>query len=164
MTTDNTKNDHENTNWCQSVTGIVLNEGRVLLARHTYGGGAGKLIVPGGYVNRGESPEDAVRREVYEETSITVEPERIVGIRFNRQDWYVAFAARYVDGVPTSDGQENREVLWMDVEEALGRDDVPDLTKKLIECTLRGGSFGPVPYVGSTRNGPYTLYGPCDER
>ena len=48
----------------------------------------------------------------------------------------------------------------MDAEEALGRDDVPDLTKKLIECTLRGGSFGPVPYVGSTRNGPYTLYGP----
>ena len=39
---------NENTNWGQSVTGIVINKGKVLLARHTYGGGKGKLIVPGG--------------------------------------------------------------------------------------------------------------------
>lgn len=38
----------ENTNWEQSVTGIVICQGKVLLARHTYGTGKGKLIVPGG--------------------------------------------------------------------------------------------------------------------
>ena len=31
---------------------------------------------------------------------------------------------------------ENSEVLWLDVEEALARDDVPELTKKLIESVL----------------------------
>ena len=31
----------ENTNWGQSVTGIVIRQGRVLLARHTYGAGKG---------------------------------------------------------------------------------------------------------------------------
>lgn len=30
---------NENTNWGQSVTGVVINGGKVLLARHTYGGG-----------------------------------------------------------------------------------------------------------------------------
>ncbi len=34
----------ENTNWGQSVTGVVIKEGKVLLARHTYGNGKGMLI------------------------------------------------------------------------------------------------------------------------
>lgn len=32
-----------NTNWCQAVTGVVIRNGKVLLARHTYGDGKGKL-------------------------------------------------------------------------------------------------------------------------
>ena len=68
-----------NTNWCQSVGGVVLRDGRVLLARHTYGAGKGCLIIPGGYVQMGESPEDALRREVYEETGVRVEPRGILG-------------------------------------------------------------------------------------
>lgn len=35
----------ENTNWFQSVTGIVIKDGKVLLARHTYGPGKGRLII-----------------------------------------------------------------------------------------------------------------------
>lgn len=42
------------TNWGQSVTGVVIKDNKVLLARHTYGGGKGLLIVPGGVcVRRG---------------------------------------------------------------------------------------------------------------
>jgi ADP-ribose pyrophosphatase YjhB (NUDIX family) len=149
----------EKTNWCQSVTAVVIRDGQVLLARHTYGTGNGKLIIPGGYLNYGESPEEAVAREVFEETSVVVAPERVVGIRFNRRDWYVAFTARYVSGEAKSDGNENSEALWMDVDEALARHDVPDLTKKLIDCARSGAGFGDIPYVGSTKNGPYTLYG-----
>lgn len=44
------------TDWGRSVTGVVLREGRVLLCRHTYGGGKGLFIVPGGYLNHGETP------------------------------------------------------------------------------------------------------------
>ena len=29
--------ENNNTNWCQSVTGIVIKDNKVLLARHTYG-------------------------------------------------------------------------------------------------------------------------------
>ena len=56
-------NDHSNTNWNWSVTGIAIRDNTVLLARHTYGGGKGKWIVPGGYLENGESPADAVKRE-----------------------------------------------------------------------------------------------------
>ena len=35
-----------NTNFGQSVTAVVIKDNKVLLARHTYGGGKGLLIVP----------------------------------------------------------------------------------------------------------------------
>lgn len=126
----------ENTNWSQSVAGVVIRDGKVLLARHTYGKGAGKLIIPGGYTNIGETPQDALVREYTEETGITVEPKSIIGIRFNDHDWYVVFRAEYVSGTAASDHDENSEVLWIDTYEALKRDDVPDLTKKMIKSAV----------------------------
>lgn len=94
---------YENTNWGQSAAGVVLRDGKVLLARHTYGKGAGKLIIPGGYVNFGETPQDALVREYLEETGVTVKPKDIIGIRFNMHDWYVVFRAEYVSGTAVSD-------------------------------------------------------------
>ncbi len=88
----------DNTNWGQSVAGVVIREGKVLLARHTYGGGKGKLIIPGGYVNIGESPQDALIREFMEETAVTVKPKSIIGIRFNMHDWYIVFFRRICFG------------------------------------------------------------------
>lgn len=149
-----------NTNWCQSVTGVVIRDDKVLLARHTYGAGKGLLIVPGGYVQYGEKPQNALKREFLEETNIVVEPKRIIAIRFNSHDWYVAFSAEYVSGHATSDNDENDEVIWMDIEEALVREDVPDLTKKLIKCALKENEgFCLLPYEGNPKNGKGYLYG-----
>lgn len=67
-------NNTQNTNWGQSVAGVVIKDGKVLLARHTYGDGKGLYIVPGGYVNYNESPQEAVIREYQEETNIKVKP------------------------------------------------------------------------------------------
>ncbi len=150
--------EHNNTNWCQSVTGVVIKDNKVLLARHTYGSGKGLYIVPGGYVEFGEMPQDAVKREIFEETKIVAEPKNIIGIRFNDKDWYVAFSAKYVSGEATSDKDENDAVVWMDIPEALEREDVPGLTKTLIQCALKEeGGFGKLPYV--SRNRPGLLYG-----
>ncbi len=41
-------------------------------------------------------------REVFEETSITTEIKRMVGIRCDRKTWYLLFEMDYVDGLPTS--------------------------------------------------------------
>ena len=108
---------HENTNWGQSVAGVVIYDGKVLLARHTYGRGNGLLIIPGGYVDFGETPVDVLKREFLEETGVSVEPRYIVGIRFNMHDWYVVLRADYIAGEARPDGEENSEVLWVDTEE-----------------------------------------------
>ena len=150
--------NNENTNWGQSVTGIVVHEGRVLLARHTYGNGKGRLIVPGGYVEHGETPQHALVREFLEETGITVEPENIIGIRFNVHDWYIAFRAKYISGVPESDHDENSEVLWVDIEEALVREDVPDLTKKLIQSAVSDKEGLQFTEYESTSLTPFSFY------
>lgn len=147
----------ENTSWTQSVAAVCIHEGKVLLARHTYGPGKGRLIIPGGYIEQGESPMEAVKREYMEEAGVVIEPTRLIGVRFNAKDWYVVFAADYVSGMARSDGDENDEVVWLPTQEALCREDVPDLTKKLIECALTGSGFGPIPFTSYTQS---TLYGP----
>ena len=151
--------ENGNTNWGQSVTGVVLKDGKVLLARHTYGAGTGKLIIPGGYVNMGETPQAALVREYMEETHVTVKPLDIIGIRFNMHDWYIAFRAEYVSGEASSDHDENSEVLWIDIEEALTREDVPDLTKKLIQSAVSGKQgLDHQDYQGNQKHAPQSLY------
>lgn len=146
-----------NTNWSQSVAGVCIKDNKVLLARHTYGGGKGLLIIPGGYVENGESPQEALKREYLEEVNIIIEPKEIIGIRFNSHDWYVVFSAQYISGTAKSDGDENNEVLWLDIEDALIRDDVPELTKIMLKQSLNPNKFIQLPYEGS--NPPYSLYG-----
>lgn len=149
----------ENTNWHQSVTGVVIKNGKVLLTRHTYGNGKNMLIILGGYVNFGETPQQALKREFMEETSIEVEPLDILGIRFNRKDWYVAFRAAYVSGEATTDHEENSEVLWLDTAEALSRSDVPELTRHLISSAISGKEgLRYKEYEGSKENVPFSLY------
>jgi len=151
--------NNENTNWGQSVTAVVIKDKKVLLARHTYGGGAGMLIIPGGYVNNGETPQDALVREFMEETQIEIRPAGIIGVRFNMHDWYIAFSAEYVSGEPSSDNDENSEVLWVEVDEALQRDDVPELTKMLIKsAVLAEKGLSRKDYEAKTRYAPYSLY------
>lgn len=148
---------HENTNWCHSVAGVCIRDGKVLLARHTYGAGRSKLIIPGGYLESGEMPQDAVKREFLEEVNILIEPKEIIGIRFNTHDWYVVFQVEYLSGEAKSDDDENDEVVWLDIEKALQQDDVPDLTKTTIRQALKENHFVPIPYQG--KNSPYALYG-----
>lgn len=64
-----------------------------------------------------------------------------------------------MSGEATSDQEENSEVLWVDVEEALTREDVPELTKKLIESAVKKeAGLHKEEYNGSTKHGPYSLY------
>lgn len=137
-----------NTNWTQSVSAVCIRDGKVLLGRHTYGAGNGKLIIPGGYVENGESPQEAVRREYLEETGVVIEPQELIGVRFNTHDWYVVFRAAYVSGEAHSDGSENSEVVWMDAREALSREDVPELTKTMIRAALAEGGWSGVSLTG----------------
>ena len=153
-----TQEEINSTNWSQSVAGVCLKEGKVLLARHTYGSGNGKLIIPGGYVKFGEVPEETLVREYLEETGVRVKAGRLLGIRFSAKDWYAVFAAEYVEGDARSDGDENSEVVWMDVEEALKDETVPGLTKTMIEQALKETGFELTPYQ-TTKQGNFLYVG-----
>ena len=81
-------------NWQKSVAAIVEHDGKILLVRHTYGAGKGRLIIPGGYLKDNETPQQACVREVLEETGITAEPKRLlvtfaliskIGMSFSRR-------------------------------------------------------------------------------
>lgn len=57
-----------------AVAGIVADDdGRILLLRRAHDPGLGKFGLPGGFVERGESTEDALIREVREEVNLQVQ-------------------------------------------------------------------------------------------
>lgn len=74
-----------------SVYGIVLHEHRVLLgkAKTTH-----KYVIPGGGIEKGEAIEDALRREVWEETGLMVEVGEFLHFEtdfFYYDPWEMAF-------------------------------------------------------------------------
>ncbi len=60
-----------------SATGIVINKGKILVIELSYKKG---LALPGGLVKPGETFEEAVVREVAEETGLEVRVKRLIGV------------------------------------------------------------------------------------
>lgn len=61
----------------RSVRVLLIRNGRVLLVRHWYAPGV--MMLPGGGINRGETAEDAARREIKEETGFDVKNLELLG-------------------------------------------------------------------------------------
>ncbi len=132
---------------------------KVFATARGYGNYKGMWEFPGGKIERGETPQEALKREFMEETQIEVEPMEIIGIRFNMHDWYIVFRAKYISGEPKSDNDENSEVVWIEIEEALNREDVPELTKKMIQSAISGKKgLEYKEFISNAKNGPYSLY------
>ena len=53
-----------------AVCGIVENENKILLVRHTYGTAKDRILLPGGYVKENEIPTISAEREILEETGV----------------------------------------------------------------------------------------------
>ncbi len=71
-------------------------DGRIVLLRRGFDPGAGLWTFPGGFVDLGESVEDAARREAIEELEIDLELGPVVGV-YSRPDdpvILIVFAAR----------------------------------------------------------------------
>jgi len=124
-------------NYSLSVGAIVIKDSKVLLVKHNYGSANGKYLNPGGYLKEGELPEEAVVREVFEETGIKVVPTGMIAVRCSGNGWYMVFRAEYVDGEPHINQKENDEVVFMDVDEALEHALVTDTAKALIRIALK---------------------------
>ncbi|MFD3448815.1 NUDIX domain-containing protein [Microbacteriaceae bacterium 4G12] len=65
-----------------AVSGLVITEdGRWLVVKKNYGGLQGKWSLPAGFVNGDETIDQAVKREILEETGIDTEVVGVIGIR-----------------------------------------------------------------------------------
>lgn len=76
----------EFTNMC------MIYDGNKVLAQDKVSKTWGGAIFPGGHVEKNESFTDAVIREVYEETGLTISNPQLCGIK----DWYKEDGSRYV--------------------------------------------------------------------
>src|ERR671936_2153760 len=63
-----------------TVDVILQRDSKVLMIRRKKEPFKDRLALPGGFVNEGETVEDAVKREAMEETSLEVEPIEILGV------------------------------------------------------------------------------------
>jgi ADP-ribose pyrophosphatase YjhB (NUDIX family) len=97
---------------------LVDAEGRVLLARRAADPGDGLWDLLGGFVEEGEEPLAALRREIAEETALQIEVEDFVGgfpDRYGNGGVYTLnfyWTARIVSGELQLDEEELREVRW----------------------------------------------------
>jgi ADP-ribose pyrophosphatase YjhB (NUDIX family) len=96
---------------------IVDERGRVLLLKHVFRVGSGWGI-PGGFISSGEQPEEAVRREVREETGIEIEDLTLVFARtlkqYNQIEFY--FRCRPV-GTASPRSVEIKDAGWFSTAE-----------------------------------------------
>jgi len=101
----------------------------------------GKWEFPGGVVEFGETPEEAVVRECKEETNCTVEIIRVLPLThtkiWNRTDGIVLqalvwfFEARHKEGEPKPSDKKVAELMWCTKQEALRLDSLPGLKESL---------------------------------
>lgn len=108
---------------------IVNNSGEVLIVRsHKWGD---KYTVPGGHIELGERAEDAIKREVKEETGVDAEPIELLIVQqaiypknFHKHEHYIFmdYVLKAKSPGVQLDGLELQEYVWVKPEDALKLD------------------------------------------
>ena len=122
-----------------TVAAVVEHEGSYLLVEE-YAMGRRVLSQPGGHIEADESPEQAVVREVLEETGCSVECEDMIGVylwihpQTRQQFLRIVYAAKFIgcdESLPLDDGILGRR--WMTIDDL--RDRRPVLrTPAVLRC------------------------------
>ena len=105
-----------------AVSAAIFRDGRVLIVRRARPPAHGLYTLPGGGVELGETLEEAVIREVSEETALEVEPVALAGYRqaiardaagkIERHFVILPFAARWIAG-DVRLNEELAEAHWL---------------------------------------------------
>lgn len=112
-----------------AVSAAILRDGKVLVVRRARKPALGVYTLPGGVVEAGETLEQAVVREVKEETALDIAPVTLAGHRevvirdgegrVERHFVILCFAARWLGGEPALN-EELDEARWVDPAELAG--------------------------------------------
>ena len=99
---------------------IIVRDERVLLARRAFEPDRGLWELPGGFIELGEHPADAARREAIEELGIRVQLTQFVGFAILRYNDDIVEAGLYeattADDPVAGDGEVS-EFNWFDFDE-----------------------------------------------
>ncbi len=114
---------------------ITDDEGRILLTRRAVEPALGKWCLPGGFNEMGESLEETVIREVFEETGLNVVPVKLADACFKQGGYYgdvqvMCYIARILEG-ELKPGDDAEEVRYF------RREDIPPLAFKCHARFLR---------------------------
>jgi 8-oxo-dGTP diphosphatase len=99
---------------------IIVDAGKVLMARRRAAEGEISWVFPGGAIEAGESPEEAAVREVDEETGLKVEAVKALGDRVHPKSGVPMhyIAVRLVGGeARVADAEELDAVAWISHDE-----------------------------------------------
>ena len=103
-----------------AVAPIIEKDNSLLFIRRKKGPFKGSLSLPGGKVDVGEKVEDVVKREILEETNLSIEPTDILGVYSDpkrdprRHKISIIFIARVISGKAKA-GDDAESVEWLSV-------------------------------------------------
>ena len=104
-----------------TVDAIIQKSSSILLVKRKKEPYKNQFALPGGFVNEGETIEEAIEREVYEETSLKIHPIDILGVysdptRDPRGHMMtVVFIVLIIKGIATA-GDDAKEISWIPIE------------------------------------------------
>jgi ADP-ribose pyrophosphatase YjhB (NUDIX family) len=126
------------------VGGVLVHEGRVLLVRRGKEPLYGRWVVPGGTVELGEPLDEALAREMREETGLEVEPLELITVfdRIQRDGGEVLYhyvivdyLCRWLSGEAQA-ASDALEVAWAAPDE-LDRYDLPAKALEVVQDAFR---------------------------
>ena len=126
-----------------AVQGVLVRDGKVLLARRGIEPRRGHWDLPGGFVEEMETPEAAVRRELSEETGLEVESTKLQRIDIEPYGERYVFSVTYTvtaEGEPVA-ADDVAELRWFGPDELPAEMAFPGQERVLREWA-HGGSLG----------------------
>jgi mutator protein MutT len=132
------------------VGGVVVRDGRALLVRRGKEPLYGRWVVPGGTVELGETLEEALVREMEEETGLRIEPVEVLTVvdRIDRDGERVAYhyvivdyLCRWLSGEAEA-ASDALEVAWASAAE-LPRYDLPPKALQVVRDALGRAAVRP---------------------
>jgi ADP-ribose pyrophosphatase YjhB (NUDIX family) len=132
--------------WDIGVTGAVVRVGTVLFVQRNYEPNKGTWTLPGGYAEHTETLDEAVKRELKEETGIEIEVKGVIAVRTRYGEKggavLVVFRAEVLSGEPHADMYEISAAEFFDAEQIAKLDPVFPLSREVALRVLKSDSIG----------------------